>query len=203
VSLIHIAFLDVADSDRTRFSRWYEERHVPAMLERTGWERARRYECVDAQPRHVTIYDLTDEALGQTFVSEAPYRSAEFERTGIRNYHARTYRQTLDAGEHLVPPRLLNIVSVDIDAEYASAFDRWYNDVHVPEILGCPGWRGNCRYECIDGEPRFLAIYDLDDESQPFTSPEYHRAVGWDDHVGHIRGYHGFRIYRLTYDSYG
>ena len=103
---------------------------------------------------------------------------------------------------HLVPPTLVNIVTVDIDAAYAGAFDRWYNEVHVPEILGCPGWLGNRRYECLDGEPRFLAIYDLEDERLPFDTPEYRAAVGWDEHVGRIRGYHGFRIYRLIYDSY-
>ncbi len=202
MGLIHLACLDVERAEESRFSRWYEERHLPEMLKRPGWLGARRYECLDGEPRFVTIYDLSDDAVDGSSLSEAPYRSPEYERTGIRDYHARTYRQLHDAGEHPVPPMLVNIVTVDIEGQYADSFNRWYNDVHVPEILSCPGWRGNRRYECIGGEPRFLAIYDLDDERLPFASPEYRAAVGWDEHVQHIRGYHGFRIYRLTYDSY-
>ena len=202
MSVIHLAGLDVERGDEERFSHWYCEQHLPRMLSQRGWRGARRYECLEGEPRFVTIYDLDDEALSEPLISEAPYRAPDFERTGIRDYHARTYRKTYDAGTHLVPPTLVNIVTVDIDAAYAGAFDRWYNEVHVPEILGCPGWLGNRRYECLDGEPRFLAIYDLEDERLPFDTPEYRAAVGWDEHVGRIRGYHGFRIYRLIYDSY-
>ena len=70
-----------------------------------------------------------------------------------------------------------------------------------PEILACPGWHANRRYECLDGEPRFLAVYDLEDAERPFNSPEWAAAVGWDDHVDHIRGFHGFRVYELIFDS--
>lgn len=149
----------------------------------------------------MTIYQLDEEALHKGSISEAPYRSPDFARTGIRNYHARTYREIHDAGEHVLPPTWVNIVSVDMDAAYAEAFNHWYNDVHVPEILACPGWLGNRRYQCIDGQPRFLAVYDLEDEKRPFGSKEWRSAVGWDEHVEHIRGYHGFRVYRLIHDS--
>jgi hypothetical protein len=36
---------------------------------------------------------------------------------------------------------------------------------------------------------------------RPFNSPEWEAAVGWDEHVDHIRGFHGFRVYRLIFDS--
>jgi heme-degrading monooxygenase HmoA len=202
MTLIHMACLNVERNDEERFSAWYETRHLAAMLDRPGWRGARRYQCLDGEPRYVTIYDL-DEAMENAPLSEAPYRSPEFERTGIRDYRARTYKQIHDAGEHPTPPTLVNIVTVDMNADHAESFSRWYNEIHVPEILACPGWRGNRRFECVDGEPRFLAIYDLDDAQSPFTSAAYHTAVGWDEHVEHIRGYHGFRIYRLIYDSYG
>nr|MDQ6921968.1 hypothetical protein [Candidatus Dormibacteraeota bacterium] len=100
-------------------------------------------------------------------------------------------------------PDLVNVITVDVDDQHAESFSRWYNEVHFPEILACPGWHAGRRYECVDGEPRFLAVYDLDDEESPFSSPEYAAAVGWDEHVAGIRGYHGFRIYRLIYDSHG
>jgi hypothetical protein len=42
-----------------------------------------------------------------------------------------------------------------------------------------------------------MAMYGLEDPDRPFASDEYEAVVGWDEHVDHIRGYHGFRIYQL------
>ena len=134
-------------------------------------------------------------------ISEAPFRSKVFAARGLRNYHARTWREIHSAGDPKWAPQWLNAVTVDIEPPHAAAFNRWYNDVHVPEILECPGWTANRRYECVDGEPRFLALYDLDDPTTPFASPEWSAAVGWDEFVDHIRGFHGFRVYELTFDS--
>jgi hypothetical protein len=199
MSVIHVAALDVEAAQAEVFGRWYEQAHVPAMLARPGWDRMRRYECIDGQPRFVSIYDLDVRAFVPEHISEAPYRSGRFETRGIRNYHARTWREIHAAGNHLDLPEWINIVTVDVEAAHAAKFDRWYSEIHVPEILRCPAWRANRRYECIDGEPRFLAIYDLDDPDLPFATPEWESAVGWDEHVDHIRGYHGFRVYRLIH----
>jgi len=196
--LIHLAALDVEAQHEDDFARWYQEEHVPSILERPGWLRMRRYQCTDGQPRYVSIYDL-DPAVVEGRLSEAPFRSGRFASRGLRNYHARTWREIHAAGDHLERPEWINVVTVDVDADGAAAFNRWYNEVHVPEILACPGWHANRRYECLDGEPRFLAIYDLDAPELAFASPEWEAAVGWDEHVDHLRGFHGFRVYRLLF----
>lgn len=180
--------------------RWYEGEHVPSMLARQGWRRMRRYVCTDGQPL-LSIYELDDDLPPRPHISEAPFRSDRFAARGIRSYHARTWREIHSAGDHIEQAEWLNVVTVDVEATHAEDFSRWYNEVHVPEILACPGWRANRRYECVDGEPRFLAIYELEDAERPFNSPEWESAVGWDEHVDHIRGFHGFRVYRLTFDS--
>lgn len=202
MNLIHVAALDLETEHERAFNLWYEREHVPLILSRPGWRRLRRYECLDLGPRFLSIYDLDPSLSGAAEpLSEAPYRTGPFESRGIRNYHARTWRETHAAGEHLDRPEWINMVTVDIDAPHAAAFDRWYNEVHVPEILSCPGWRANRRYECVDGEPRFLALYDLDDAELPFASPEWEAAVGWDEHTDQIRGFHGFRVYELTFEA--
>jgi hypothetical protein len=198
--MIHLAIFDLESEREREFGQWYEAEHVQAMLARDGWRRLRRYRCSDGQP-FVSIYDIDDDVPTQPLLSEAPFRSDRFAARGIRNYHARTWREIHDAGSHPERPEWVNIVSVDVEDAYAPEFDRWYNEVHVPEILGCPGWLANRRYECLDGEPRFLAIYELSDPDRPFSSPEWEAAVGWDEHVDHIRGFHGFRVYELIFDS--
>lgn len=199
-SLIHVAGLDV-EMEEDEFNRWYRQEHLPTILARPGWRGARCFECLRGEPKQLTIFDL-DLSVQAQRITAAPFHTGIAARRGIRDYHARTYRLIHEGGRHVVPPKLINVVSVDIEHEYAAAFSRWYNEVHFPEILGCPGWLGGRRYECIDGEPRFLAIYDLEDATRPFSTPEYEAAVGWDEHGVHLRGYHGFRIYRLTHDTY-
>jgi hypothetical protein len=187
--------------DQAAFNQWFIREHISRVLARPGWLGARTFECLKGEPHLLTIYELDPRLADQPFTA-APFHSEIAERRGVRDYHARTYRQIHEAGRHLAQPTLINVVTVDIEADHAAAFNDWYNEVHFPEILACPGWLGGRRYECVDGEPRFLAIYDLEDPIKPFSTPEYEAAVGWDEHVNHIRGYHGFRIYRLIQDSH-
>lgn len=198
--MIHLANFDLVANVGDEFSHWYETEHVPRMLARPGWQRMRRYRCTDGSP-FLSLYELEDGVPLEPRVSEAPFRDGPFKAQGIRNYHARSWREIHAAGQPVERPEWINVVTVDIDPPHAEDFNRWYNDVHVPEILSCPGWRAARRYECLDGEPRFLAIYDLEDDVRPFGSEQWASAVGWDDFVQHIRGFHGFRVYRLTFDS--
>jgi hypothetical protein len=198
--LIHLALFDLEPEMEEEFTAWYEGEHIPRMLARSGWKRARRYRCSDGSPL-LSLYELDDEIANVAHISEAPFRSARFASRGLRNYHAQTWRQIYSAGQSTERPEWINAVTVDIEPAYAEQFSRWYNEVHVPEILACPGWRAGRRYECIDGESRFLAVYELDDGSSPFASREWEAAVGWDAHVEHIRGFYGFRTYQLIFDS--
>jgi hypothetical protein len=193
--LVHVAALDVEARYEDAFDAWFAGVHLPELFARPGWNAARRYECTAGEPRRLVVYDLDERAL-EGPLKATPFADPEIGRR-VRNYSARTFRRVLTAGEDPAQAELVNVITVDVDAEHAEAFDRWYSEVHVPEILACPGWRGACRYESIDGDPRFLAIYALDDPVTPFATEEYEAAVGWDEHTDQIRGYHGFRIYRL------
>jgi hypothetical protein len=198
-SVIHLALFDLERRLEEEFISWYEAEHVPRMLRRPGWQRMRCYRCSDGHP-FIALYDLEDELAHEVGISEAPFRSTRFASRGLRNYEARTWREIFAAGPSLDRSEWINVITVEIEASYAEAFNRWYNEVHVPEILSCPGWRAGRRYECFDGEGDFLAIYDLADGVTPFASPEWEAAVGWDAHVEHIRGFYGFRTYELMFE---
>lgn len=199
--LVHLVSLDVQAGYDETFDRWYEEEHLPLMLERDGWLRAHRYRCVEGEPQWLTMFELDiSGAQLADGITASPLRN-ELVGRRIRNYHARTYRLVHSANADEEAPPLVNVISTDVVRGHEDAFNRWYNDVHVPEILACPGWRSARRYRSVDGDPRFLAVYELEDEVRPFTSREYEAAVGWDDQVEYLRGYHGFRIYRRTHTA--
>lgn len=51
-------------------------------------------------------------------------------------------------------------------------FNAWYDTEHVPERRALPGFQSGLRFVCIDGYPRYMALYDLDREDV-LHSPEY------------------------------
>ena len=207
-NLIHVATVDVQRGYGETFDRWYNEVHLPELLECPGWLTAKRFECTDGQPRFLAIYELEDEkvAFGSEQYAEA-FGWDEF-ATRIRNSHGRNYRLIHHAEAIRVPSReesgedhaLIHVATVDVQRGYGEAFNRWYNEVHLPELLECPGWLRAKRFECTDGQPRFLAIYELEDEKVAFGSEQYAEAFGWDEFATRIRNSHG-RNYRLIHHA--
>lgn len=44
-------------------------------------------------------------------------------------------------------------------------FNHWYTEIHLPDVLGVPGFRRATRYvnsRWKEGEPRFLALYEIE-----------------------------------------
>ncbi|QIX28728.1 hypothetical protein ncot_10370 [Nocardioides sp. JQ2195] len=84
-------------------------------------------------------------------------------------------------------------VRADVEPEAEVAFNEWYNTTHLPEVLECPGFVAAARYECIEGEPQFLSVYQLD-RPDALETPEMDKVYGFGPLTPHIRGEHG-RIY--------
>lgn len=61
--------------------------------------------------------------------------------------------------------RALLLVMMDIDPEHEAEFNRWYDEEHVPERMAIPGFLSARRYRAIEGEPKYLALYELEDPS--------------------------------------
>jgi hypothetical protein len=61
----------------------------------------------------------------------------------------------------------LFIVKATIPADKEAAFNRWYNEEHVPQVLQFPGLVSARRYKALEGEDRFqyMAVYELQDEA--------------------------------------
>ena len=90
--LIHVAALDVQAGYGEEFDRWYDREHLPSILSRPGWLAAHRYECLEGEPRHLTIFDLDISAAELADgISSSPLANERIGRR-LRNYHARTYR---------------------------------------------------------------------------------------------------------------
>lgn len=72
----------------------------------------------------------------------------------------------------------LHIVLVDIDPALDEAFNAWYDTVHIPDILACPGWLSATRHRCLEGGPRYAAIYEITGP-EAYDTPEFYAIKGF------------------------
>jgi hypothetical protein len=82
----------------------------------------------------------------------------------------------------------LHIVRVDIDPAYENAFNDWYDNVHIPALLGCPGWLSARRYVALDGGPKYAAVYEIAG-LWAFDTPEFARVKGFREFEPHVRNF--------------
>ena len=57
----------------------------------------------------------------------------------------------------------LLLVMMEIDPAHEDDFNRWYDEEHLPERTSCPGFLSGRRFVSVEGNPKYLAIYELDD----------------------------------------
>src|SRR5215468_6488868 len=69
----------------------------------------------------------------------------------------------------------LLMVWADVPTDKEPEFNRWYNEEHLAERLGVPGFLSAARYEAVKGGPKHLAVYEL--ESPAVLESETYKRV--------------------------
>ena len=93
----------------------------------------------------------------------------------------------------------LLIVTAEVDAEVEAEWNHWYDTVHLPDALKCPGVRRGRRYvssgeisESTRGKTEktarriYTTIYELDSPNAT-TTPEFQAMRGWYQFAPHVR----------------
>ncbi|MGI8827667.1 MAG: DUF4286 family protein [Chloroflexota bacterium] len=82
----------------------------------------------------------------------------------------------------------LLIVDVEVEPEVENEWNRWYDQVHLPEILGCPGFVQGARYAYETGESvrRYVTIYDITGPDA-VAGDEFTSRRGWDGFSDSVR----------------
>lgn len=91
------------------------------------------------------------------------------------------------------------IVTAEVDPAVEAEWNRWYDTVHLPAALKCPGVRSGRRYvssgdisETAGGRTERVArriyttIYELDSPAAT-TTPEFQAIRGWYQFAPHVR----------------
>src|SRR5206468_5150693 len=96
-------------------------------------------------------------------------------------------------------PECLLIVIAEVDAAIEGEWNRWYDTVHLPDALRCPGVRRGRRYvsagemsETAAGKTErtarriYTTIYELDGPDA-IATPEFRAMRGWYQFAPHVR----------------
>jgi hypothetical protein len=97
------------------------------------------------------------------------------------------------------PGECLLIVTAEVDPAVEAEWNRWYDAVHLPDALQCPGVRSGRRYvssgavsETSGGKVERVArriyttIYELDSPAATSTA-EFQAMRGWYQFAPHVR----------------
>lgn len=69
-------------------------------------------------------------------------------------------------------PYGLLVAMMEPPPTFEEEFQQWYDSEHFPEREACEGFLTAARFVCLDGFPRYLALYDLAD-TNVLSGPAY------------------------------
>ena len=176
---------DVDPQYEAEFNRWYDEEHIKHLLEIPGFLAGGRYVALKGGPKYLAMYELEDHNVLRTsaFLDAVRYKPSPWRAKASgghvgRNYILNAYRQIFPARTNPVEltmamPRYLQMGRMDIPAHMEEEFNAWYNTVYIPGYLTVPGVLGARRFTVIDGQPKYLTVYDFEhprvSESDPWN----------------------------------
>lgn len=73
---------------------------------------------------------------------------------------------------------ILIVESQPSSPERVDEYNTWYNEVHLPEVCAVPGFVSATRYEPVDADGPYVAIYELDLEDLSTAIAALGEAVG-------------------------
>ena len=102
--------------------------------------------------------------------------------------------------------RGLLMVYSDVAPEHDAEYNRWYNEEHIPERLSIPGVLSAARYQAVQGGPKYLACYELDQPEAWQSDPWQHwlnNPTEWSKRMspGVIGTEYIRNLYRLIYPT--
>jgi antibiotic biosynthesis monooxygenase (ABM) superfamily enzyme len=100
------------------------------------------------------------------------------------------------------------VVMMEVDPEHEDEFNRWYDEEHLPERMGIPGYISARRFKLEEGEGvlTYLCIWEMEDGS-PLQSAEYHaqnqRPSALRDHAHAVITQRMRGLYKQIYPAVG
>jgi len=175
-----VIWTDITPEYEAEFNEWYDREHVPQLLTIPGILTGRRYQAVDGKPKYIAIYEMTDENVWKSDafhqVRENPTDWSRKMIPQFRNTQRGIFRRIFSLGERPAKePEFALTVRLNTPADHEKEFNAWYDEDHVPALASVPGVYCARRYIAVEGDPKYLAIYEMKDAGIVKTS-EWEKA---------------------------
>src|ERR1700732_76672 len=128
----------------------------------------------EGSPKYLALYELeAPEVLrSPAFLDGVRFRPSTWRVSSSggtigRDYLLNGYRQILPVHTSPIeqtrePAPFLQMGRIDIPATVEEEFNDWYNTAYIPPYLKCPGCMGARRYVAVDGQPKYLTLYEFE-----------------------------------------
>lgn len=165
------------------FNAWYDTEHVTERLSVPGFLSARRWTAKGkpGEGKYLATYELVSpgvlesEAYRWCFANPTPWTRRSLGNLAL---FRRWACEQINPGDAL-PPAMSHALFVaigDAPPGHESEFNRWYDEEHLPLLSQVPGVLRARRFFDPKGKPRYVALYDLADESVP-KRPDWQAAT--------------------------
>lgn len=155
------------------YNYWVNYIHIPDVLDSGIFDRVYRYEAIgEAKAKYLTVWesdytDLTSQLVDLSRLTE-DLRSMGRIWPVFQTIWTQAYFTVGPAKAHnhkhvtFMTTTITNCGSPSRDGE----FNKWYNDMHLPEFLGTGYYHSAYRYQTLGDPPdeqgKFLALYESD-----------------------------------------
>jgi hypothetical protein len=174
-----MVWTDIDPDYEAEFNRWYNEEQLPGLLRVPGFLSAGRYAALKGGPKYLAIYELEDHNVlrSAAYLDAVKYQPGPIRaQTGTsrvgRNFLRNAYRQIYPV--HTSPIEqtggmapVLQMGRIDVPILVEEEFNDWYNTVYIPAYLTVPGVIDARRWVAIEGQPKYLTLYEFEHERVP------------------------------------
>lgn len=174
-------------ANEDEFNAWYDSEHIFERLSVPGFLSARRWvaDLPPGQGKYLATYELvspsvleTPEYLSHLGDGQTPWSKRML---GDCTVFRRWACEQINPGD-AQPPSMSHALFVaigDVPVEWEDEFNRWYDDEHLHLLAAVPGVQRARRFRDPRGTPRYIALYDLEDEGV-IRHPAWKKALATD-----------------------
>jgi hypothetical protein len=195
-----MVWTDIDAEHEGEFNRWYDEEHIPRLLQVPGFLSAGRYQALRGGPKYLAIYELEDHNVlrSSAYLDSLKYQpSPARQKIGTsrvgRNFLRNAYRQIFPVHTHPVEQTapmapVLQMGRIDVPSAVEEEFNDWYNTVYIPGYLTVPGCINARRYVAVESQPKYLTLYEFEHAQVP-ESEAWSRARDGNPWTRRVRPY--------------
>ena len=142
------------------FNTWYDGEHIPLRMAAPGFEGAQRYRD-GATLNYLAIYEMdSPAALGTAHYKTIKNDPSALSRrmldsvSGFTRYIGTEIASAPAQGwQRMIEAATVYAVFFEVPGDRCGDFDTWYDQDHIPILLGDVRWRGVRRFAIVEGAP--------------------------------------------------